>query len=102
MTSYTELALVPFYLSEAISYLTFLGVAYFALRIVRAYERRSLDPDQLRALARRIEYLETTVETVADQVRRTAEAQRFTTTLLAGRSALSREDTSRVTMETQR
>jgi hypothetical protein len=34
--------------------------------------------------------------TVEDQVRQTAEAQRFTTTLLVGRSGLTREDASGV------
>jgi hypothetical protein len=90
--TFTSPALLPYYISEGISYFAFVGVAYLAWRIVRAYERRSLEPDQLRAFARRIESLEAAVGTVEDQVRQTAEAQHFTTTLLTGRSG---ENTAR-------
>jgi hypothetical protein len=82
------IALLPYLLNEAVPYLTLGGTGYLAWRFVRAYERRGVEPDQLRALARRLEYLEVTVETLEDQVRQTAEAQRFTTRLLAGDSRL--------------
>ena len=77
---------LPFYLSEAVSLTTFAGSAYLAWRAVRAYERRTLEPDYLRALANRLQSLEAAVETVEGQTRQTSEAQRFTTALLMGSS----------------
>lgn len=79
---------LPFYVSEAVSLLTFAGSAYLALRAVRAYERRSLEPDRLQALAGRVQCLETTVEAVDRQVRHASDAQRFTTALLMGSAAV--------------
>ena len=90
MSDYGALALLPYYISEAVSYVAFGGMTYLAWRVVRAYERRSLEPNQLHALLRRVESLEATVETVEGQVRQTAEAERFTTSLLVGRSGPSR------------
>ena len=78
MSMYLDVALLPFYVSEAVSYLAMGGVGYLSWRLVRAYERRGLELDRLDSLARRLEYLEVAVE-------QAAEAQRFTTALLAGR-----------------
>jgi hypothetical protein len=91
-SSFSELALLPYYISEIVGYVALVGMGYLAWRVVRAYERRSLEPDLLRGLTRRLKSLEATVETVEDQVRQTSEAQRFTTTLMVRRWGLPGEE----------
>ena len=86
MTSVPDFTFLPYYLSEVVSYFTLGGSAYLAWRVVRAYERRSSEPERVRALTSRVQYLEAAIETVEGQVRQTAEAQRFTTALLGGPS----------------
>ena len=86
MVSYAELGMLTYYLGEALSYATAGGAGYLAWRAVRAYERRAVAPARLRALARRVRLLEATVEQVDAHGRQTAEAQRFTTSVLLGHS----------------
>ena len=63
-----------------------LGVV-LGTRAVRAYESRGLEPREIRALDERIERLERAVEDMTAELERLAEQHRFTTKLLAERSA---------------
>ena len=77
---YLDVALLPFYVSEAFSYLAIGGVGYLSWRLVRAYERRGIELERLDDLTRRLER----VEIAVDQA---VEAQHFATALLASRPA---------------
>lgn len=78
----TDIMVPPYFLTEALSYLTLGGTGYLVWRFVRAYERRSVAAGRLRALAHRVRTLEAAVSGVEGEVRQVAEAQRFTTALL--------------------
>jgi hypothetical protein len=85
----TDIMVAPYLLSEMASYLAFGGAGYLAWRVVRAYERRRVDPARVRALAERVRRLEVALGEVEHSVRETAEGQRFTAQLLMTR-AISR------------
>jgi hypothetical protein len=83
-----EFVPLPYVLDGALSYLMMTGAGYLAWRFVRAYERRAVEPERVRALAARVHLLEMAVEQVEDSIQETADAQQFTTTLLMSRAAL--------------
>ena len=70
--------MLPFLLSETLSYGMVGGASYLAWRFVRAYERRSGPSEPLELLTARVTLLEEAVE-------RTVEVQRFTTQVLLER-----------------
>ena len=73
--------------SLVIFYVAVIGVpAYFAVRFIRAYERRSRQPPEQANADARIEALEAQVEQLADELQRLAEGQQFTAKLLEQRS----------------
>jgi hypothetical protein len=59
------------------------GLFYLGVRAVRALERRSTASAELVALRERLDWLEETVGSQADALRRVEEGQRFTERLLA-------------------
>ena len=78
-------ALVPPWMSEMLWFGFWSGAAYLSLRTVRAYERRSMEQEQLGALRERIRSVEDAVEKVERTTVELVEAQRFTTRLLTER-----------------
>jgi hypothetical protein len=58
MTVLSEFGMLPYYISEAISYVGWAGAGYLGWRVVRAYERRSVARARLRSLRKRIHRLE--------------------------------------------
>lgn len=74
-------------LSEAVAYGMGGGAAYLAWRLVRAYERRVAALGHVDRLTARVDLLEDAAAEVAGRVDQVAEAQRFTTRVLAGRAA---------------
>ena len=78
-------SLLPVYLSEALFYFAWSIAGYLAWRVVRAYERRSLEAARTRTLRKRIRRLEASMGRVQRRVTWTADAQRFTTALLLKR-----------------
>jgi hypothetical protein len=91
MTLVPEFGLLPFYLSEVLSYAAWTGAGYLAWRVVRAYERRCLEATRSRSLGRRVRRLEASMGSLERRVAWTAEAQQFTTTLLLGPQKSSAE-----------
>jgi surfactin synthase thioesterase subunit len=81
------IGVLSYFLTEATPYAVFGAGGYLAWRFVRAFERRSIPPDQLNALADRVRVLEDVVDQVEDRVERADEIQRFTTRVLAGHVA---------------
>jgi hypothetical protein len=84
------IGMLSYFLGEATPYAVVAGGGYLAWRFVRAYERRSVSPDRLDALADRVRILEDVVDQVEDQIERAEEVQRFTTRVLAGHVANTR------------
>lgn len=89
-----DFAVAPYLLDQVLTYLSFGGAGVLAWRFVRAYERRSAGPRQVRALAQRVRLLEATLGRVEARVEDTAEAQRFTTQVLMPRTPSTRHDLS--------
>jgi hypothetical protein len=81
------IGMLSYFLGEAAPYAVFAGGGYLAWRFVRAYERRSVTPDEVFALADRVRILEAAVDQVEDRIERADEVQRFTTRVLAGHVA---------------
>ena len=79
-------AIVPYFLSEALPYAALCGFGHIALRFVRAYEQRGVRANEHYALAERVRMLEDVVDQVEDRVDRSDEVHRFTTSVLAGRA----------------
>ena len=67
------------------------GGVYLLLRLVRAFERRNSAPKELTALEERIHLLEEANTRMEAELVQITDAQRFTTELLAERSAGSSE-----------
>lgn len=63
------------------------GAFYLLLRLVRAFERRSVARDEMATLEARILQLEEHVSALTEQLDQLAEGQRFTTRVLAERPA---------------
>ena len=85
------LGVVSYFLNEATPYAIFAGGGYLAWRFVRAYEQRTAAPDQLDALADRVRILEHVMDQVEDRIDHADEVQRFTTRVLAGHVAITRD-----------
>ena len=83
--SMANLTFLPFYVSEVLPHLGWSGAGYLAWRLVRAYERQSMEAGRLRALARRVRQLEASMGRVRRCVASTVDAQRFTNALLLDR-----------------
>ena len=77
-----DVVLPPYFVSEALSWLTLGGSGWLAWRLVRAVERLGTGRQQLRVLAARVRQLEAAVDRVEGGLREGGDAQRFTTRLL--------------------
>jgi hypothetical protein len=75
---------MPYLLQELMAYAMFGGAGYLGLRIVRAYERRCIEPTRSAELVERLRAVEDALEQVEARIEQTAEAQRFTMAVISG------------------
>jgi hypothetical protein len=72
------------------------GVIYFARRVLRALERRSVSEGQISELSDRLRRMEERIEEVASDTARLEESQRFTTAILSSSLESSRQPQGQV------
>jgi len=86
MTIVQEYSLVPYYVSEVLTYVAWSGAGYLAWRAVRAYERRSVEAGRLHMLGKQVRRLEASMARIDRRAAWAVDAQQFTTALLLGQS----------------
>jgi hypothetical protein len=80
-----------FFIQQLLEWLLIVTACYVGVRLVRAYERRSLPRSSGKALKRRVRELEQRTEELGARVQQLLEADRFASALQLKRGATERE-----------